>query len=180
MTVRAVKTFKPKQHRLETPTDLGSNATKDIAIALNALLADTFALFLKTKNFHWHAGGPHFRDYHLLFDEQAVEILAMTDEIAERVRKKGECTLRSIGEIARRQRLEDNDAANVDALDMLTELRENNLRLIASMRHARDVCAGHQDVASAGLLDNFIDQAEKRVWFLHESSRARESAGAEI
>lgn len=180
MTDRAVKTFRPKQHWLETPTDLGSNATKDIAIALNALLADTFALFLKTKNFHWHVGGPHFRDYHLLFDEQAVEILAMTDEIAERVRKIGECTLRSIGEISRRQRLEDNDAANVDALDMLTELRENNRRLIASMRHAHDVCAGHQDVASAGFLDNFIDQAEKRVWFLHESSRAREPAGAEI
>ena len=104
----------------------------------------------------------------------------MTDEIAERVRKIGECTLRSIGEIARRQRLEDNDAANVDALDMLTELRENNLRLIASMRDAHDVCTGHQDVASAGLLDNFIDQAEKRVWLRHESSRARESAGAEI
>lgn len=180
MTDRAVKTFKPKQYRLETPTDLGANATKDIAIVLNALLADTFALFLKTKNFHWHVGGPHFRDYHLLFDEQAVEILAMTDEIAERVRKIGECTLRSIGEIARLQRLEDSDAANVAAVDMLAELRENNRRLIASMRTAHDVCAEHKDVASAGVLENFIDQAERRVWFLHESSRAREPAGEEI
>jgi starvation-inducible DNA-binding protein len=171
MTDRLVKTFKPNHHELETPTDLGSNAAQDIASALNTLLADSFALFLKTKNFHWHVSGPHFRDYHLLFEEQATEIFAMTDEIAERVRKLGRSTLRSIGEIARLQRLEDNDASYIRSLDMLIELRDDNRRLVASMRHAHDICDRHKDVASASLLDNFIDQAEKRVWFLHEASR---------
>ena len=162
-----------KTPRLATPTDLGSNASKDIAGALNAILADTFALYMKTKNFHWHVSGPHFRDYHLLFDEQAAEILASTDEIAERVRKVGGNTLRSIGDIARHQRLEDNDAAYVDPQDMLAELREDNQRNIQAMREAHDVCDEHNDVATASLLENFIDQAEKRVWFLYEAGRTR-------
>jgi starvation-inducible DNA-binding protein len=154
-----------------TPTDLGSNATKDITGSLNALLADTFALYLKTKNFHWHVSGPHFRSYHLMFDEHADQLFAMTDVIAERVRKIGGNTLRSIGDIARHQRLSDNDAEYVDPLDMLAELREDNQRLIASMREAHDVCDEHNDVATASLLENFIDESEKRVWFLYESSR---------
>ena len=162
-----------KTPRLATPTDLGSNASKDIAGALNAILADTFALYMKTKNFHWHVSGPHFRDYHLLFDEQAAEILASTDEIAERVRKVGGNTLRSIGDIGRHQRLEDNDAAYVDPQDMLAELREDNQRNIQAMREAHDVCDEHNDVATASLLENFIDQAEKRVWFLYEAGRTR-------
>ena len=162
-----------KTPRLATPTDLGSNASKDIAGALNAILADTFALYMKTKNFHWHVSGPHFRDYHLLFDEQGAEILGSTDEIAERVRKVGGNTLRSIGDIARHQRLEDNDAVYVDPQDMLAELREDNQRCIAAMREAHDVCDEHNDVATASLLENFIDQAEKRVWFLYEAGRTR-------
>ena len=162
-----------KTPRLATPSDLGSNASKDIAGALNAILADTFALYMKTKNFHWHVSGPHFRDYHLLFDEQAAEILASTDEIAERVRKVGGNTLRSIGDIGRHQRLEDNDAADVDPQDMLAELREDNQRNIQAMREAHDVCDEHNDVATASLLENFIDQAEKRVWFLYEAGRTR-------
>jgi starvation-inducible DNA-binding protein len=168
---------KAKPPRLETPTDLPSNATKDIAGALNAILADTFALYLKTKNFHWHVSGPHFRDYHLLFDEQGAEILATTDEIAERVRKIGGMTLRSIGDIARHQRLEDNDATYVDPLDMLAELREDNQATIAAMREAHDLCDEHKDVATASLLENFIDAAEKRVWFLYEASRRGEPTG---
>ena len=162
-----------KTPRLATPSDLGSNASKDIAGALNAILADTFALYMKTKNFHWHVSGPHFRDYHLLFDEQAAEILGSTDEIAERVRKVGGNTLRSIGDIGRHQRLEDNDAAYVDPQDMLAELREDNQRNIQAMREAHDVCDEHNDVATASLLENFIDQAEKRVWFLYEAGRTR-------
>ncbi|HMJ42108.1 MAG TPA: DNA starvation/stationary phase protection protein, partial [Pseudolabrys sp.] len=126
--------------RLATPTDLKANATKDIAGAMNAILADTFALYMKTKNFHWHISGPHFRDYHLLLDEQGAEIFATTDEIAERVRKIGGNTLRSIGDISRQQRLADNDAAYVSPDDMLAELREDNQRVIASMREAHDLC----------------------------------------
>jgi starvation-inducible DNA-binding protein len=164
---------KAKPPRLVTPSDISSNASKDIAGALNALLADTFALYLKTKNFHWHVSGPHFRDYHLMFDEQGAEILATTDELAERVRKIGGMTLRSIGDIARRQRLEDNDADYVDPLDMLAELREDNQRTIAAMREVHDLCDEHNDVATASLLENFIDQAEKRVWFLYEAGRTR-------
>jgi len=157
--------------RLQTPTDLGANATKDLTASLNALLADTFALYMKTKNFHWHVSGPHFRDYHLLFEEQADQIFEMTDTIAERVRKIGGATLHSIGDIARHQRLADNDAPYVDADDMLAELRDDNQRFIASMRQVHDVCDEHGDVATASLLENFIDEAEKRVWFLYESGR---------
>jgi starvation-inducible DNA-binding protein len=157
--------------RLQTPTDLGSNASKDIAGALNAILADTFALYLKTKNFHWHVSGPHFRDYHLLLDEQAEQIFSTTDVIAERVRKIGKPTLRSIGDIARQQRLDDNDAVYVTPDDMLSELREDNQRVVASMREAHGLCDEHEDVATASLLETFIDDAEKRVWFLYEASR---------
>jgi starvation-inducible DNA-binding protein len=177
MTEHTARARKLKQPRMETPTDLGANATKDIAGALNALLADTFALFLKTKNFHWHVSGPHFRDYHLLFEEQASQIFAMTDQIAERVRKLGGSTLRSIGDIARQQRLKDNDAPYVTPLDMLAELRDDNQRFIASMRESHDVCDEHNDVATASLIENFIDEAEKRVWFLYEASRSGEPAG---
>jgi len=163
--------------RLTTPTDLGANATKDIAGALNALLADTFTLYLKTKNFHWHVSGPHFRDYHLLLDEQADQIFAMTDVLAERVRKLGSPTLRSIGDIARKQRIADNDAAFVDPQDMLAELRDDNQRFITSMREVHDVCDDHNDVATTSLLEVYIDEAEKRVWFLYEASRQGDPSG---
>ena len=163
--------------RLATPTDLGANATKDIAGALNALLADTFALYLKTKSFHWHVSGPHFRDYHLLLDEQAEQIFAITDVIAERVRKIGAPTLRSVGDIARHQRITDNDAPYVDPDDMLAELRDDNQRFVAAMREAHDVCDEHNDVATTSLLENFIDEAERRIWFLYEASRRGDPAG---
>jgi starvation-inducible DNA-binding protein len=163
--------------RLTTPTDLGTNATKDITGALNALLADTFALYLKTKNFHWHMNGPHFRDYHLLLDEHGEQIFAMTDVLAERVRKTGGNTLRSIGDIARQQRIADNDAAYVDADDMLAELRDDNQRFVTSMREAHDVCDEHGDVATTSLLENYIDEAERRVWFLYEATRRGDPTG---
>jgi len=165
------------QPRLATPTDLGSNATKDIAAGLNLLLADTFALYLKTKNFHWHVSGPHFRDYHLLLDEQADQIFAMTDVLAERVRKVGGATLRSIGDISRQQRLADNDASYVEPQDMLAELRDDNQRMVAAMREAHDVCDEHNDVATASLLEVFIDETERRVWFLYEASRKGDPTG---
>jgi len=149
---------------LQTPTDLGDNARRDITGALNALLADVFALYLKTKNFHWHVSGPHFRDYHLLFDDQGDQIFAMTDEIAERVRKVGGTTLHSIGQIARLQRIPDNDAEYVDPLDMLAELRSDNQALIASMREAHNVCEEENDVATTSLIEVWIDQTERRVW----------------
>ncbi|HET9272789.1 MAG TPA: DNA starvation/stationary phase protection protein [Methyloceanibacter sp.] len=162
---------------LQTPTDLGDNARRDITGALNALLADVFALYLKTKNFHWHVSGPHFRDLHLLFDEQADELFAMTDEIAERVRKIGGITLHSIGNIARLQRIPDNDAEFVDPLDMVAELRSDNQALIASMRETHDLCDEENDVATASLIENWIDQAEKRVWFLYETGRRGDPGG---
>ncbi len=163
--------------RLQTPTDLGANATKDITGALNALVADTFALYLKTKNFHWHMSGPHFRDYHLLLDEQADQIFAMTDVLAERVRKLGGGTIRSIGDISRQQRIADNDAAYVDPLDMLAELRDDTQRFITSMREAHDVCEEHGDVATTSILEVYIDEAERRVWFLYEAGRHGEPTG---
>ena len=159
---------------LATPTDLGSNATRDVGAALNLLLADAFALYIKTKNFHWHVSGPHFRDYHLMLDEQSDQIFAMTDDLAERVRKLGGTTIRSIGHIARLQRIEDNDADYVTPLDMLAELREDNKSLVASMREAHDVCDEHNDVASASLIENWIDETERRVWFLFEAGRRGE------
>jgi starvation-inducible DNA-binding protein len=156
---------------LQTPTDLGTNASRDIAGALNLLLADVFALYMKTKNFHWHVSGPHFRDYHLMFDEHADQIFATTDEIAERVRKVGGLTLHSIGEIARLQRIPDNDADYVDPLDMLAELRSDNQALIAALREAHALCDEENDVATASLIEVWIDQAERRVWFLYETAR---------
>src|SRR5512132_1647523 len=148
--------------RLDTPTDLAPNAVREISAALNALVADVFALYLKTKNFHWHVSGPHFRDYHLMFDEQAEQIFAITDDIAERVRKIGGTTLRSIGNIARLQRISDNDADYVDPLDMLAELRSDNQALIASMRETHDLCDEENDVATTSLIEVWIDQAERR------------------
>ena len=156
---------------LATPTDLNSNATKDISGALNELLADTFALYLKTKNFHWHMSGPHFRDYHLLLDEQADQIFATTDDMAERVRKIGGTTIRSIGHIARLQRVKDNDAEFVAPQAMLRELMNDNETLAANMREAHEVAQKHNDVATTSLLENFIDQAERRAWFLFEASQ---------
>lgn len=160
---------------LRTPTDLSNAAAKDIAGALNLLLADTFALYLKTKNFHWHVSGPHFRDYHLLLDEQADQIFAATDPLAERVRKVGGTTLRSIGQIATLKRVLDNDADYVAPLDMLAELRDDNKAFAAHMREAHDLCDEHRDIATASLLENLIDEAERRTWFLFEASRGRDS-----
>src|SRR5436305_13870917 len=156
---------------LATPTDLKSNATKDISAALNTLLADMLALYLKTKNFHWHVSGPHFRDYHLLLDEQADQIFATTDPIAARVRKIGGTTLRSTGHVARLQRIADNDADYVTPLDMLAELRDDNKQLAANMRETHDLCDEHRDVATTSLLEIWIDEAERRTWFLFEASR---------
>jgi starvation-inducible DNA-binding protein len=156
---------------------MGATASKNLSGVLNALLADVFALYLKTKNFHWHVSGPHFRDYHLLLDEQADRIFATTDPLAERVRKLGGTTLHSIGHIARLQRLPDNDAEYVDPLDMLGELRDDNKSLIKSMRTTHILCEGHGDVATASLLEVWIDEAEKRVWFLYEASRRGSPTG---
>src|SRR6476660_5636953 len=156
---------------LETRTDLTPEAVKDIAGAMNAILADVFALYLKTKNFHWHMSGPHFRDYHLLLDEQADQLFAMTDPIAERVRKLGGITLRSIGQIARTQRVLDNDAEYVEPLDMIAELAEDNKELTARLRQAHNVCDKHRDVATASLIEVWIDETERRGWFLFEATR---------
>jgi starvation-inducible DNA-binding protein len=161
---------------LATPTDLSADAVRDISGALNALLADIFTLYVKTKNFHWHVSGPHFRDYHLLLDEQADQIFATTDPIAERVRKIGGTTLKSIGQIASHKRLLDNDAAYVTPLDMLAELREDNKQLANEMRRTHALCDEHNDVATASLLEVWIDESEKRTWFLFEASRSAESA----
>ena len=160
---------------LGTPTNLASDATRDLSAALTTLLADFFALYVKTKNFHWHMSGPHFRDYHLLLDEQAEQIFAATDDIAERVRKIGGTTLRSVGQIARQQRVLDNDADYITPLDMLAELRDDNLQLAAHMRETHGLCDERGDVASASLLENWIDEAERRVWFLFEASRHGEA-----
>ena len=163
-----------QSERLSTPTDLSSDAVRDISGALNALLADMFALYLKTKNFHWHISGPHFRDFHLLLDEQADQIFATTDPIAERVRKIGGTTLRSIGQIAAQKRLLDNDAAFVSPLDMLAELRDDNKQLTAEMRRTHALCDDYNDVATASLLEVWIDEAERRTWFLFEATRRAE------
>jgi starvation-inducible DNA-binding protein len=156
---------------IATPTDLDAAATKDIAAVMNGMLADAFALYLKTKNFHWHMSGPHFRDYHLLLDEQADQILAMTDPIAERIRKVGGSTLKSIGHVAQMQRLLDNDAEYVEPLDMLAELREDNKTFAARLREAHGVCDEHHDVGTTSLIENWIDESERRTWFLFEASR---------
>ncbi|HKH82530.1 MAG TPA: DNA starvation/stationary phase protection protein [Gemmatimonadales bacterium] len=162
---------------LVTPTDLTRAATKEVSGAMNAILADVLALYLKTKNFHWHMSGPHFRDYHLLLDEQAEQIFAMTDPIAERVRKIGGLTLRSIGHVSRLQRISDNDAEFVEPSDMLAELREDNKTLAASLREAHNVCEEHRDLATASLIEAWIDETERRTWFLFESDRRGDSSG---
>jgi starvation-inducible DNA-binding protein len=178
---KSIATVKDLQHRQEapltTPTDLNSSAVKDIAGAMNAVLADVFALYLKTKNFHWHMSGPHFRDYHLLLDEHANQIFAMTDPIAERIRKIGGLTIRSIGHVARLQRVLDNDAEYVEPEDMLAELREDNKTLTARLREAHGVCEDHNDVATTSLIETWIDETERRTWFLFEVARRADSTG---
>jgi starvation-inducible DNA-binding protein len=156
---------------LETRTDLSHAAVKDISAAMNAILADVFALYVKTKNFHWHMSGHHFRDYHLLLDEHGDQLFAMTDPIAERVRKLGGLTLHSIGEISRTQRVLDNDADYVEPLDMLAELADDNKTLTARLREAHNVCDEHRDVATTSLIEVWIDETERRTWFLFEATR---------
>src|SRR5688572_32669123 len=162
---------------LATPTDLGGNATKDLSGGLNILLADVFALYMKTKNFHWHASGPHFRDYHLLLDEQADQLYQMTDPVAERVRKLGGLTIRSIGQISRTQRIPENDAEYVEPSDMLAELAEDNKALRASLRQVHNTCDEYGDVATASLIEVWIDETDRRIWFLFESTRRGDSSG---
>jgi len=178
--VKADKADKLRERRiapLTTPTDLDSRAAKEVGGTMNRILADVFALYLKTKNFHWHVSGPHFRDYHLLLDEQADQIFAMTDAIAERVRKIGAPTIRSIGQIAKTQRVLDNDADYVEPSDMLAELREDNAALTASMRDAHDLCEKHRDIATASLLEVWIDETERRAWFLFATIARPDSGG---
>ncbi len=166
-----------RERPLATPSDLRGTAARDIAATMNALLADVFALYLKTKNFHWHMTGPHFRDYHLLLDEHADQLFAMTDVIAERVRKLGARTLTSIGHIARIQRIPDNDATYVEPSDMLAELAEDNRSLTASLRQAHNVCEEHGDVATTSLIEVWVDETERRTWFLFEAGRRGDSSG---
>ena len=156
---------------LNTPTDLKTNATRTVAESLNGILADSFALYMKTKNFHWHVSGPHFRDYHLMLDEQAAEIFAGTDDIAERVRKTGNTSLRSIGDIARHQTIVDNDAEFVGPKAMLSELRDDNLALVEALREAKDIADAAKDNATSAMIDDWTDQAERRAWFLFEAGR---------
>ncbi|VCU72508.1 DNA protection during starvation protein [Pigmentiphaga humi] len=174
---RQAKLKKRRAAPLATPSDLSAEATRDLSGVMNAILADVFALYLKTKNFHWHMSGPHFRDYHVLLDEQATEIFAMTDDIAERVRKIGGPTIKSIGHIARQQRILDNDADFVQPLDMLAELREDNKQLSGNLREAHEMCDTHRDIATASLIENWIDETERRTWFLFEASREADSTG---
>jgi len=173
-TLTAEKTKELKQRReapLSTRTDLKAAATRDVSAALNAILADVFALYIKTKNFHWHMSGPHFRDYHLLLDEQGDQLFAMTDPIAERVRKLGGITIRSIGQIARTQRISDNDAEYVEPADMLAELGDDNRTLASRLRQAHNVCEEHGDVATTSLIEIWLDETERRSWFLFEANR---------
>ena len=163
---------KTPKSKLKTPTDLPTNAVSSVADALNGILADSYALYLKTKNFHWHVSGPHFRDYHLLFDDQATQILATTDLIAERIRKTGNTALRSIGDISRHQTLKDNDAEMVAAPAMLAELRDDNLKLIESLRAAKDLADEAKDNATSAVIDEWTDAAEQRAWFLFEAAQA--------
>ena len=156
---------------LDTPTDLNSNAAKSVAESLNGILADSYALYLKTKNFHWHVSGPHFRDYHLMLDDQAAQILGTTDALAERVRKTGNTTLRSIGDIARHQTIKDNDKDFVAPGDMLAELRDDNLKLVETLREAKDIADEAKDNATSAVIDEWTDQAEERAWFLFEAAR---------
>ena len=175
--IKTLETVYKPGAALDTPTDLSHAAVREISAALNGLLADAFALYLKTKNFHWHVSGPHFRDYHLLLDEQADQIFATTDELAERVRKVGGTTLRSIGDIAQHQSIKDNDAQFVAPNDMLRELTADNKAMAAAMRKAHQIADKHEDAATAGLLETFIDATERRTWFLFESSRSADKSG---
>ena len=179
MASNKVRKLEPREAaaRLNTPTDLSDEAIEQITEALNGLLADTFALYVKTKNFHWHVSGPHFRDYHLLLDEQAAQIEDSVDILAERVRKIGGTTIRSIGQIAKLQRVKDNDEEIVLPGDMLSELMADNKAHIYNMREAHKIADEHEDVATASLLENFIDEAEKRCWFLFEASRGADRSG---
>ena len=172
--LRAVDTRHKVAPALDTPTDLPEEAVRALSAKLNEILADAFALYLKTKNFHWHVSGPHFRDYHLLLDEQSEQIFATTDDIAERVRKIGGTTLRSIGHVAKLQTIRDNDESFVAAHEMLRELMNDNKHIAASMRECHELAEKHEDVATASLLENFIDGTERRTWFLFEASRAAE------
>ncbi len=181
--MKTAKANKMREHMngapapLATPTDLTAEATRDVTGAMNAILADVFALYVKTKNFHWHLSGAHFRDYHLMFDEQGEQIFAMTDDIAERVRKIGGTTITSIGHIARLQRVSDNDATYVEPEDMLAELCDDNKTLAARLREAHNVCDEHRDIATASLIENWIDQTERRTWFLFEASQREMTGG---
>jgi starvation-inducible DNA-binding protein len=179
-TITSTKTNELKQRRrapVDTPTDLSAEATRDIAGAMNAILADVFALYLKTKNFHWHLSGPHFRDYHLMLDEHGDQLFAMADPVAERIRKIGESTLKSIGHISRLQRVLDNDAEYVDPEDMLAELCEDNKLLAARLRESHNVCDEYRDLATASLIETWIDETERRIWFLFEVSRREMTSG---
>ena len=158
-------------HTTATPTDLSDNAVEEISSNLRRLLADVFALYVKTKNFHWHISGRHFRDYHLLLDEQSTQIFAMTDDIAERARKIGGTTIRSISDIARNQRLKDNNKEGVSSQEMIGELCDDNQQLTRSLRATHDICDRHNDVATASLIENWIDESERRTWFLSEITR---------
>jgi starvation-inducible DNA-binding protein len=161
---------KTPKAKLKTPTDLGSNVAS-VADALNQALADSYALYFKTKNFHWHVSGPHFRDYHLLFDDQAAQILATTDAIAERARKTGNTTLRSVGDISRHQSIADNNAEFVGAAAMLAELRDDNLKLVTKFRAVKEAADDANDNATSGIVDTWTDEAEQRAWFLFESAQ---------
>jgi starvation-inducible DNA-binding protein len=174
--IRALDTRRKAAPALDTPTDLSSDAVGEISQKLNVVLADVFALYLKTKNFHWHVSGPHFRDYHLLLDEQSEQIFAATDDIAERVRKIGGLTLRSIGQISRLQTIKDNEEDFVPARDMLRELMNDNKSLVALMREAHEVADRYEDVATTSLLENLIDQAERRTWFVFEASQSAQAS----
>ena len=175
-----VTKLKPRQRpasALDTPTDLSPDAVAAVSKALNTILADSYALYLKTKNFHWHVSGPNFRDYHLLFDEQAAAILANTDDVAERVRKIGGITLKSIGQISKQQTIDDNEDEFVAPSEMLRELMNDHKTIVKFMRQAHGICDDHEDIATASLIENWIDEAEKRLWFLFEAGRSADRGG---
>lgn len=174
---KKVKLDERRRAPLITPSDLGADAARDIGAAMNEILADVYALYIKTKNFHWHMSGPHFRDYHLLLDEQSDQVFAMTDVIAERIRKIGGQTLKSVGQIAKTTRVKDNDADYVEPSDMIAELCEDNKALASNLREAHDVCDEHRDIATASLIENWIDETERRTWFLFEAGRRADSTG---
>ena len=175
--IKVVHNADTDKSSLQTPTDLSRKATENIAAEVNKLVADAFALYLKTKNFHWHMSGPHFRDYHLLLDEQAEQIFATIDPLAERVRKLGQPTLRSIGQVAKLSRIADNQADFVSPAEMLSELIEDNKAMAAAMRRTHQTCDDHQDVGTASLLEVYIDETERRTWFLFEASRGADRSG---